>query len=220
MPSFASVTQGWNQVVSTLQTCIGRSAKGSGGQQLTMLDKKGEANPLAWAETVKPTAAEVPALDERPMQPGLPPGVFAPPAIREPKDGEAEGGVTDENAIGMNESPASGATGETASEQPDSHAAAAVLSEIDDAEELGNPVAVTKVMGTRPRIKTMVEAIPQGTSAPGSSSDLLPDYLQDVFQKKVIVDPRVQAFLAQHGTVDIHQLVDDLAGFAEEIGAR
>jgi hypothetical protein len=30
----------------------------------------------------------------------------------------------------------------------------------------------------------------------------------------------VQAFLIQHGTVDIHELIRDLAGFAEEIGAR
>ena len=74
--------------------------------------------------------------------------------------------------------------------------------------------------GGRPRVKTMVEAIPEDSSAPGVSSDLLPDYLQDVFQKKVIVDSRVQAFLIQHGTVDIHELIRDLAGFAEEIGAR
>ena len=66
----------------------------------------------------------------------------------------------------------------------------------------------------------MVEAIPEVSSAPGVSSDLLPDYLQDVFQKKVIVDYRVQAFLIHHGTVDIHELIRDLAGFAEEIGAR
>ncbi len=219
MPLLASVGHGWSQAVNAVQARVGRSPKVERGQQLTMLDKKGEPNALAWAESITPNIADVPSMDDAsdsiPMQPGLPPGVFARPGISSPASD-----VSEANDVAETE-PAPQTTGEaTGGEGPDSQVSASVLSDADDAEELHNPVGVTKVMGTRPRVKTMVEAIPEDSSAPGVSSDLLPDYLQDVFQKKVIVDPRVQAFLARHGTVDIHELIRDLNGFAEEIGAR
>ena len=219
MPLLARVGHGWSQAVNAVQTRVGRSPKGSNGQQLTMLDKKGEPNALAWAESITPTTADVPSMDEAPdstpMQPGLPPGVFANPGISSPTSD-----VAGANYVAETEPARQTPVEATGEEGPDSQVNATSLSHADDAEELENQVGVTKVTGTRPRVKTMVEAIPEDSSAPGVSSDLLPDYIQDVFQKKVIVDPRVQAFLIQHGTVDIHELVRDLTGFAEEIGAR
>ena len=218
MSLLSSVAHGWSQVVSTLQSGLGRSPKPSGGQQLSMLDRKGDPNALAWAETVTPTVAEVPPLNEppgqQPMEPGLPPGVFAS-APSMPVEGDAGSSAPEAVDATM---PEHGQPDNPVSETP----ASVSFSDTENAGNHGEQVSATKISGdgyTKPRVKTMVEALPRDSSAP-EGVDYLPDYLQDVFQKKVYVNPRVQALLVQHGTVDIRQLVNDLTSFAEEIGAR
>ena len=83
MSLLASVGHGWSQAVNAVQARVGRSPKGANGQQLTMLDKKGEPNALAWAESITPNIADVPSMDDAsdsiPMQPGLPPGHLQAP---------------------------------------------------------------------------------------------------------------------------------------------
>ena len=44
--------------------------------------------------------------------------------------------------------------------------------------------------------------------------------LQDIFEKKVVTDPRVKALLGRHGLVDVRELAAELRDFADSIGAN
>lgn len=44
--------------------------------------------------------------------------------------------------------------------------------------------------------------------------------LQDIFEKKVVTDPRVKALLERHGSVDVRELAMELRDFADSIGAN
>lgn len=217
MPILTGVTNRWNQVASTVQARLKRPNKGPDGLPAPV--DADELDSPDWADTITPTTADIRPVDEpgaMPMQPGMPPGVFANASLEATEDGES-GNTAPENPDSQE---AQFDEGQQEHGQTGAMASADDLSDADDAEELNNPVGVRKVTGGSPRVKTMVEAIPVDSTAEGIAPDILPDYLMDVFKKKVIVDPRIHAFLIQHGTVDIHELVQDLRGLAVEAGVR
>jgi len=53
-----------------------------------------------------------------------------------------------------------------------------------------------------------------------SVEDRITENLKDIFQKKVVKDPLLQALLDIHGDVDIRTLAAELGEFATDIGAR
>jgi len=72
----------------------------------------------------------------------------------------------------------------------------------------------------QPRITTMVEALPRVGPSSGEASDFSIDLIQEIFEKKTLANPRVKAFLARHGTVDIRQLAKELQDFSSGLRHR
>ena len=88
-------------------------------------------------------------------------------------------------------------------------------------DEVIFPEQQTSTSGSEssPLMRTMVESL--STTAPegGDTTAYLPDTLADIFVKKEIADPRVQALLRGFEHLDCQELADELREFADSIGA-
>ena len=69
-----------------------------------------------------------------------------------------------------------------------------------------------------PLVKTMIEVLPSKGPSPKSRGSYLAESLGEIFEKKVVVDPRVKSLLRGRETVDIHQLARELRDFAKSLG--
>ena len=70
----------------------------------------------------------------------------------------------------------------------------------------------------RPRIRTMVETMPEGDSSEGGLVDELTESIAEIFEKRVLGDPQIKGWLAGLEPVDTRQLADELRGSAQGIG--
>ena len=71
-----------------------------------------------------------------------------------------------------------------------------------------------------PMMRTMVESLSTTAPGGGDTTAYLSDALADIFVKKEIADPRVQALLRGSEHLDCQELADELREFADSIGAN
>lgn len=83
------------------------------------------------------------------------------------------------------------------------------------------PVVITPPSrpANAPRIRTMVEAIPDLGSEDGSINDLLMDDLHDIFTATSYINVRTKTLLKSREPIDIHELAKELQEYSQSIGA-